>query len=374
MNLKELFNTRRKYVVAAGSIVALLAAVPVYLAIAHARAGSGRRQNVPIVRVEPPRRETVSYTLQYSGDVVATQQATVIARISGTLERVDANLGAWADQGQLLAVIDSSEVFQQAQQAAASYFTVRSGYDRSRQLFDQGLLSKQEFDNIEAQMKVAQANHELARARLGYARVTAPFAGYVTRRFLDPGAQVSANSSSLFTLMDLGRVKVTIDVLEKDVPLVAIGQKALVTADALPDTSYRGSVGRLSQAVDPATRTMRAEIIVPNPGGQLKPGMYATVTILLQEHANAVTVPSQAVLADDEGPFVFVLADKAAKRVPVRTGTDQAARTEIVSGLDGSERVITTGQQYVKDGGPVTVQGDPAAGAGGRPAPAGKGR
>jgi membrane fusion protein (multidrug efflux system) len=351
---------RRYLVIAAATVVA---AVAVIVWKATHGAAAGRRQNVPVVRVERPVRDTVSYALRYSGDVVAIQQATIVARVGGTLERVDATLGGWADQGQLLAVIDSAEAFQQAQQAAASYFTARSDFDRARQLFDQGLLSQREFDNVQAQFKVAEAGHLLAKARLGYARVTAPFAGYVTKRFLDPGAQVVANSTSLFTLMDLGRVKVAVDILEKDVPLVTVGKRALITADALPEKRYQGSVGRVSQAVDPATRTMRAEIIVPNPGGQLKPGMYATVSILLDQRADAITVPTRAVLSDDGGSFVFVLAGGTARRVAVTPGLDQGATTEIRSGLDGSEQVITTGQQYVRDGGPVAVQGGSASGA-----------
>jgi membrane fusion protein (multidrug efflux system) len=346
---------KRNHLIMAGSILAVLAAFIIFRAVSGAKTAS-RRQNVPIVRVEPPRRETVSYTLQYSGDVVANQQATIVARISGTLERVEANLGSWVEQGQLLAVIDSAEVFQQAQQASASYFTARSEHERAVKLLDQSLLSQQEFDNADAQWKVAQANYELARAKLGYARVNAPFAGYVTKRYLDPGAQVSAGNTNLFTLMDLGRVKVTIDLLEKDVPLVAIGQKALVSADALPDQISQGSVARLSQAIDPSTRTMRAEIIVPNTGQKLKPGMYATVTIVLKEQAKAVTVPSQAVLSDDQARFVYILDNEKARRVAVKTGRDQGSMTEITVGLNGTEQVITTGQQYVKDGGPVTVQ------------------
>ncbi|MRR08980.1 efflux RND transporter periplasmic adaptor subunit [bacterium] len=360
---------RNHLLIAAAAIAIATVATLVWNAV-H-RAAAGRRQSVPVVRVERPVRDTVSYTLRYSGDIVAIQQATIVARVSGTLQRVDAVLGGWAAQGQVLAVIDSAEVFQQAQQAAASYSTARSDFDRARQLFDQGLLSQREFDIVQAQYKVAEAGHLLARDRLGYARVTAPFAGHVTKRFLDPGAQVIANSTSLFTLMDLGRVKVAVDILEKDVPLVTVGQRALVTADALPEQGYRGSVGRVSQAVDPATRTMRAEIIVPNPGGQLKPGMYATVSILLDERADAVTVPTRAVLSDDQGKFVFVLADKTARRVAVTAGLDQGATTEITAGLDGSEQVITTGQQYVKDGGPVVVQEEPRTGAGGRGMPGG---
>ncbi|MDO9390176.1 MAG: efflux RND transporter periplasmic adaptor subunit [bacterium] len=360
---------KRNHLIMAGGILAVLAAFTIFRVISSAKSAASRRQNVPIVRVESPRRETVQYTLQYTGDVVANQQATIVARISGALERVEASLGSWVEQGQLLAVIDSAEVFQQAQQAAASFFTARSEHERAVKLLEQSLLSRQEFDNAEAQMKMAQANYELAKARLGYARVTAPFGGYITKRFFDPGAQVSAGSTSLFTLMDLSRVKVAVDLLEKDVPLVSIGQKTLVTADALPDKSCQGSVGRLSQAIDPATRTMRAEILVPNPGGQLKPGMYATVTIVLKENASAVTVPSQAVLSDNQAKYVFVLDKDSARRIVVITGRDQGAMTEITAGLNGSEQVITTGQQYVKDGGPVTVQpeADPQ-----QPKPSGK--
>ena len=352
---------KRRHIIIVAAAIAVAAVAAIAWNVAHRRS-AGRRQNVPVVRVQRPVRDTVSYALRYSGDIVAIQQATIVARVGGTLERVDATLGGWADQGQLLAVIDSAEAFQQAQQAAASYFTARSDFDRARQLFDQGLLSQREFDNVQAQFKVAEAGHLLAKARLGYARVTAPFAGYVTKRFLDPGAQVVANSTSLFTLMDLGRIKVAVDIMEKDVPLVTVGKRALITADALPEKRYQGSVGRVSQAVDPATRTMRAEIIVPNPGGQLKPGMYATVSILLDQRADAITVPTRAVLSDDKGSFVFVLAGKTARRVAVTAGLDQGATTEITSGLDGSEQVITTGQQYVRDGGPVAVQGDSASG------------
>lgn len=349
---------KRIHVIIAGSIFAVLAALVIYRAVSNVRALSSRRQNIPIVMVESPRRETVSYTLHYTGDVLAIQQAAIVAKISGTLERVEVNLGAWVEQGQLLAVIDSVEVFQQAQQAAASCFTARSDYDRSKQLLAQSLLSQQAFDNVEAQMKMTQANYELAKARLSYARVTAPFGGYITKRFFDPGAQLSANSSNLFTLMDLSRVKVAIDLMEKDVPLVAVGKKTVVTADALPDQSYPGSVARLSQAVDPATRTMRAEILVSNQDRRLKPGMYAAVTIVLEERVNSITVPSQAVLADEKIRYVFILENDIAKRVAVNVGRDQGSMTEITAGLGGSEKVITTGQQYVRDGGPVMVQRD----------------
>jgi len=345
---------KKKYIVIASSALALVIIMSAARLVVSKRA-AGRRQNATVVDVERPRLSDVASTLQCTGDITAVQQATIVARIGGTLEQVYVDMGSYVRPGQLMAVIDSSEVFQQAQQAAASYLTARADFERSRQMYAQQLISQQQFENAEAQFKVAQASHELAQARLGYARVTAPFGGYVTKRFLDPGAQLSANSTSLFILMDLSRVKVTVDILERDVPLVKVGGKAAVRADAMPDKELEGSVARLSQAIDPATRTMKAEISVPNTGGLLKPGMYATVTLVLKVRPGAVSVPSQAVLKDDDGQYVFVLEDKSARRVPVTTGQDQDSLMEITSGLKGSELVITTGQQYVKDGGPVKL-------------------
>ncbi|HTY08473.1 MAG TPA: efflux RND transporter periplasmic adaptor subunit, partial [Candidatus Edwardsbacteria bacterium] len=348
--LSDLLSNKRKMAVAGAAAFALLVVAIIVVRVVAGASAAGRRQNAPVVQAQPPRSRTIAATLRYTGDVVAIQQATIVARISGVLQQVDVNLGSSVEQGQLLAVIDSSEVFQQAQQATASYVTARADFDRMQQLFDQKLASQQQYDNSQAQMKVAQATYELAKMKLGYARVTAPFAGYVTKRFLDPGAQLAANASNLFTLMDLNRVKVSVDIMEKDVPLVAAGKKAVIEADALPGQQLTGTVARLAQAVDPATRTMEIEIVVPNPDRLLKPGMYATVTIVLGEHANALAVPSQAVLTDDKGDYVYVLADKTARRVPVTTGQDQDSLTEIVSGLTGAEQVITTGQQFVKDG------------------------
>jgi membrane fusion protein (multidrug efflux system) len=101
---------------------------------------------------------------------------------------------------------------------------------------------------------------------------------------------------------------------------------------------------------------MAAEIFVPNKDHRLKPGMYATVSLVLSEHPDALIVPAQAVLKDASGPFVYVVENKTAKRIPVQTGLAQGARMEVTSGLSGEEDLITTGQQFVRDGSPVSVQ------------------
>jgi membrane fusion protein, multidrug efflux system len=344
---------RSVIIVIAGVLVLAIAALVVVRIAGRRPALTSRRQNVPIVRAEQPRRETVTYTLESTGDVVSQQQASVVGKVNGTLEQVNVNLGDQVRREQLLAVIDAPELGQQVQQAAATLFTARADYDRSRQLLNQNLTTAQEFENAEALMKIAEVSYQSAQTRLGYAQVTAPFSGTITRRFVDAGAIVTANSTTLFTLMDLDNLKVVVNVLEKDVPLIETGAEAVIIADALPRDSLYGRVGRLSQAVDPATRTMPVEVFVSSRDHRLKPGMYATVSLVLAEHPNAITIPVQAVLKDAGGSFVYTIANDSARRVPVQAGIEQGDRTEVISGLVGTENVIATGQQYVKDGGAV---------------------
>jgi RND family efflux transporter MFP subunit len=343
-------------------VLAILAAA--VLRIVTRRSGSsGRRQPITVVRTEQPSRETVAERLAYSGDIVSQQQANVVAKVSGTLEQVEVNMGSQVEQDQLLARIDETELTQQSQQASATWLAAQAAFKRKKQLLDSSLISPQDFESAEATMKTAEANYQTAQTRLSYARITAPFTGTVTKRYFDAGAIVTANSSTLFTLMDLDNLKVVINVLEKDVLRMSIGAGASVTADALPEDSLNGRIARLSEAVDPATRTMPVEVFVTDRSHRLKPGMYATVSLLVDEHPDAVTVPEQAALSDAAGSYVYIVESDTARRRTVQTGIRQDSRIEILSGLSGAESVVTAGQQAVRDNSPVIVQSIPQPGA-----------
>lgn len=315
-----------------------------------------RKLNVALVKVEPPKRETVLYQLTFSGDVLPVQQANIFSRVSGNLDRVHVNIGDYVRDNQLLALIDTTELAQIYEQTLATYENARSTYERNQQLAGENLIAKQDLDNAATASKVAKENYDAAATRLGYARITAPFAGFITKRYLDPGANVTSNNSTLFTLMSLEQMKVIINVLEADIPKVTVGTKVSITVDAYPAKQFEGTVTRISQAVDMATRTMATEIDIPNSGHLLKPGMFATVTLIIEQHPNAITVPTYALLKDDKGVFVYVTDGQTARRKPVKPGIEQNARTEILAGLTGDEQVITTGQQFTRDGGPVKVQ------------------
>ena len=345
-------KTKTILVVCATILVAFLA----YRFVAGNTAADSRRQSLPLVKVEKPVRQTVRRILQFTGDMVAVRQASIYSKVDGNLERVFVDIGAQVQAGQTLAMIDTTLLFQQYQQAAATYENASANYRRTKELSEQNLVAKQDIDNADAAAKVARAACDLAATRLGYARITAPFSGFITKRYLDPGSLVTANNVNLFMLMDLNAMKVIVNVLEKDIPLIKEGKGAQVTVDAYPDKEFAGVVKRYAEAVDLTTRTMAVEIDVPNRDRLLKPGMFARVTLVVDEHMNALTIPTAAVLSDDKGSYVFITTNDTAKRLAVSPGTEQNSRTEILAGLTGDESVITTGQQFVRDGSPISIQ------------------
>ena len=345
----------RKYILLISGIL-VLGGLVAYKIVASDPSKDVRGGRSLLVKIEKPRRENVVYRLTFSGDVVAGQQATIFAKVTGNLEGVFVNIGSYVRKDQLLASIDSTELYQQVLQTGATFKNTEMTYQRIKELRTQNLVSKQDLENSEAAYGVARANYELAKTRLSYARITAPFSGYITKRYLDPGAVMSVSNTTLFTVMDIDQVKITINVLERDVPKISRNTRAVLTVDAYPGKEFTGHVSRYAESVDLATRTMAAEIDIPNPGQLLKPGMFAAVSLIVEEHPNALTVPTQALLSDDNGSYVYVVENAIAGRKRLTIGNEQDSRTEVLNGLDGSESVIFLGQQLVKEGGNVTVQ------------------
>jgi membrane fusion protein (multidrug efflux system) len=337
-------------------LILLVITVIVFRIISDAKIADARRQMMPIVKCEKPTREVVKISLQFNGDVLPILQAGIFSKVSGNLENIYADMGSKVYSGQLLATIDSTELYQQFQQSNATYQNARMTFDRVQQLIDKNLASKQDLDNADAAMKVAKANYEAAATRLSYARIIAPFSGIITKRFLDPGALVTANNATLFTLMDLDRIKIIVNIPEKDVQSIYKVRAAHVTLDALPGKEFEGIVTRVSDALDLTTRTMAIQIEVSNLAHAIKPGMFATVQMAVAEHPNAITLPTNSILKDDSSQYVFILDERRAKRLRVMIGAELLERTEIISGLVGNETIITVGQQFVKDGGIVSVQ------------------
>ena len=223
----------------------------------------------------------------------------------------------------------------------------------------QGIGAVQVWFNWGADINVGQMEVALQQAEtsLTYSYIRAPFAGSISVRNLDAGAFVSGSTGSTSTfsrgilvMQDVTIVRVLVDVVEKDVPLVKIGQAADLRADAYPGRVFYGKVTRIVQALNPSTRTMTVEVDIPNPDRALKGGMFARVELLVGRHENALQIPIDAVTRLETDQYVYTVQDGKARKIPVELGIRSNGLIEITKGLSGTDPVIVSGKDLVTDG------------------------
>lgn len=223
---------------------------------------------------------------------------------------------------------------------------------------------------VDAQIRAARLQAAGSRSALataadlaGYTRVTAPFDGVVTERLADPGAFVQsaagnqASARGIVKVVADRRLRVLIPVPETSYASVHQGTAVAITLDAYPKDQFTGTVTRTSAAVDPKSRTVLTEVEIPNVDGRLRPGMYARVTLTLEVHRGALTVPSEAVMGKEDR-FVYVIDGGKAHKTAVEVGVDDGKVAEITSGLQPGATVVVVGRDTLVDG--ATVKTEPA--------------
>jgi membrane fusion protein (multidrug efflux system) len=294
--------------------------------------------------------------------VLPLQEATIYAKVSGYLKTLAVDKGDSVKAGQSLAEIEVPELLAEEAQYKAETEVARTNYERiaaARQKATD-LVMPQSVDDLRGRWEVAQARLQRTQTLLQYSRIMAPFSGVITARFVDPGAFIPAatagstpQNAALVTLMDYSRVRVQVFVPELEVPFIKNGVPAKVTVEELPGRIFQGSVTRFAHALDPATKSMLAEIEIPNPEGDLRPGAYANVQLELERKENALVIPVQALLTEKAGTSVFRVIDGKAKKTPVQVGFNDGTQVEIAKGINPEQGVILLGKQPLNDGQPV---------------------
>jgi membrane fusion protein (multidrug efflux system) len=360
---------RRRTVYASGLLALAGFGAVVWYRLDAGRQTVERARPLPLVQVSKPALVDMQRTLLLTADILPIQQADLMAKVAGYLDTIYVDRGDRVQAGQLLAVIQQPELEQQLQQARASHDLAKVTLERVQGLFAKQFIAKQDLDDARTKYEVAKRTLEVQRAYVEYTKIVAPFDGYVAKRYVDPGAlipqatgMVSA-ANTLLTVMDLSQVKILINVPERDVSSVHVGDQVSFTLDAYPDQTFRGQVTKFGPALDPASRTLQVEIDIPNADLALKPGMFARVTLVLERRPQALAVPSEALLVNELGSFLYVIGapqDEAptVRRTAVRTGIEDAGQVEILVGLGPNDRIVRAGKEQVRDGARVRLAED----------------
>jgi RND family efflux transporter MFP subunit len=344
---------------------------------------------LPRAAVAVAENAPVATTVSIAGEFQPYQEVELHAKVAGYIRRINVDIGDHVRAGQVLAVLEVPELNAQVEgadagvrhsreeitraknevaRAQADHAALHAASERLRQAAQArpGLVAQQELDDADSRDRASEAQVEVAKSALAaaqqqlavsaasksqvsaiqdYSRIVAPFDGVVTWRYADTGALVQAGTSNsnafpVVKVAQINTLRLRLPVPEELAGSVRIGSSADITVQATQQR-FPGKIARLTDSFDRSTRTMQAEIDVPNSDGKLAPGMYADVVLKTDERPNALTVPIEAVQRDGQNSSVLLL--DSANRVQwrsIRTGLEGARRIEIVSGLKPGDRVV----------------------------------
>jgi RND family efflux transporter MFP subunit len=357
---------------------------------------------VPTVSVIHPKPGAMKDDVVLPGNVQAFTDSPIYARSSGYLKQWNVDIGGHVKAGQVLATIEAPEVDQQVTQAKATLQQTRASLDQAianqqqgkaneeiarvtaerwQNLVKKGAVSRQENDQYQAQYQAqvanlnaleqaiaaARSNIAAAEANLGrlqemqnYETVKAPFDGIITARNIDVGALINAGNGGaaqeLFHMAATAKLRVYVSVPQADSRAAVPGLKSYLTLAEFPGRRFPGELVRTSGAIDQATRTLLTEVDVDNASGELRPGAYAEVHLLIPEGSRSLILPVSVLMFRSEGLRVGVVRNgKQAELVPVVLGKDYGNQVEIVTGLNENDLVIANPPDSLASGATVQV-------------------
>jgi membrane fusion protein, multidrug efflux system len=316
------------------------------------------------VKLVAAKKGDATRSILLPANVLPYQQATLYAKVAGYVKTVNVDKGDAVQAGTLLADIEVPELIADRAKYKAELDVADLDYKRTSDAQKKApdLVVPLTVDTAKSKYDIAKANLERTETLLSFAKITAPFSGIITRRYVDPGAFIpaatsgsTAQSAALFTVMDFTKVRVQTAIPEMEVPFIKAALPVKVMVEELPSAKIEGTVTRFSHALDESTKTMLAEIELPNPEGTLRPGMYANARITVERKPDALILPTDAALFERGRTSVFTVADNKAKRITVKTGFNDNGWVEILDGVKPGESVIVIGKQAIADGQPVKV-------------------
>jgi membrane fusion protein, multidrug efflux system len=288
--------------------------------------------------------------------VIALQQATLYAKVSGYLKSIAVDKGDKVAAGAVLARIEIPELVASRVKQQAELEVAQSDYSRMRESLQKApdLVVPEMVDQARGRFEVARASLDQSETLLHYATITAPFSGIITQRNVDPGALIQA-SSPIVALMDFSKVRLQVSVPEIEASRVTVGQPVLVTTDNLPGTHFDGKVTRFNYALDAASRTMLAEVMLDNPDLALRPGMLVTARIGIEHKEGALLMPVESLVMEKANAFAYTVDGGKAAKHPIKIGFNDGQNVEVLEGLAVGDAVILAGKLKLSNGQTVQV-------------------
>ncbi len=315
----------------------------------EAATAAPEEEELPLVETDVVTVREVPLSETYTANIEAENLNNIAPATPNRIRRILADVGDPVRRGQTLVELDAANI----DQLKIQLDQIERDYNRAAELLRIGSGTQMAVEQAKAQLDAARTQYQNARENT---ILTSPVSGVVTARNYDPG-DMSGNLPILSVGQISPAVKAMIYVTENDLTLVRRGMEAMVKFDAFPDEAFHGTVTRISPAIDPATRTFATEVTISNPKGEIKPGLFAYVTLDFGSRSNVV-VPDRAVVKQtgSGNKFVYVYKGGKVSFNLVELGRRLDNGYEIISGVADGDSVVITGQTRLADGVSVTLK------------------
>jgi len=329
---------------------------------------------VKVVSVE---KGNVESKIAYLGNLEAYKEVQVYSTIPTRITELKVDVNDRVNAGDILAVVENLKIKQGLLQSEAALKSAQAQYDnvttewqRIQKLYEQNAVSKSQYDAVrtqkdaaEAMMNQAKAGMKSAKEQLNDSFIKAPITGIVSARNFYIGDQTTPQFP-VFTVVQMDKIKIMIDIVESQISQIQQDQKAYIKVDTYPGEVFIGKVDKKYPTINPMTRTVKCEIVIDNSDFRLKPGGFARVEIVVDQHKDVLVIPKHSIIEKTSleylggeirnnriivDKFVFVVQDSLALMREIKTGLESDNRVEVLKGLSVKDQIVTIGQFDISD-------------------------
>ncbi|MCT4585597.1 MAG: efflux RND transporter periplasmic adaptor subunit [Peptostreptococcaceae bacterium] len=339
-----------------------------------------KEEKLTRVEVKKPEIRDINVFTTFSGKMNPIDEVKVVSKVSGKVESLNVEIGDRVSQNQILFTIDKEDIKKEYDiskagydvalanynKALENYDLANTNYERMKSLYEEGAISKQEFENYEigasntnlelmqAQLNQSNVSLENAKKRLDDTNIKSPIDGVITNIEINKGENINA-MNGVITVANFDEVEVQIELTENIINKVNVMDDVDVSINSLGDKNFKGKIYALSPATTRDSFTYPAKIRIKNKNQLIKPGMFAEIKLKTEEKKNVLSIKSDNIIVKNNEIYTFVIEENTAIKKIVELGLDNGEFVEIINGLNENDLVVTSGQNYLDDNSKVEI-------------------
>lgn len=320
-------------------------------------ANVGGIKDVYYVKVEKAAVKELAESFSLVGTIAANNDVNIISETAGKVTAVFAKVGDYKQAGSVLFQVDDELKKAALMSAEANYEKAKKDFERFQQLYKEKSASDSQLDQAKLGFSLAEAQYIVAKRQYNDTQIKTPISGYVTARYADVGSMVQGapQATLVANVVDISKLKVKLNVAEKDVFALKVNDPVSITVDVYPGKVFKGKIESISYKADEA-HTYPVEVTLFNESkNPLKAGMFARVEFSSLQERKSIVIPREALVGSVKQAQVFVVENGIAKMKNIVVGREAGTSIEVLQGLSVGEKIVVNGQNNIVENTPVTV-------------------